>query len=448
MSKIRIIFTLLFCTILLAQTTDRAYYNYGEADPQAEHRYFVRRIDVIGFAPNDAEDLVSALHDDLTAEDLVTEGLAIDYTNGAGTGTFAFDPTELLGNVTWGDGSTDTIVWTWNRATGTDPVITFNSGSINLQALTLDTPLLVPSGGTGLASITDHGVMVGSATGAVTPTAVGATGDVLTGNTGADPTFKTPTVDVPVDLHMHTEKPSRSSETNWLGGVVELDNAAAVNGGAPFAMTAKGIGKIIIVINAGGDLIGDITAKGLVHDRNTGATTPGGTSVITIDGITTDSSTTDTNTNVIHGFTKAYISDKWFSGVVTLTTADTAVTDMDIFHVSFHQYNDKPNITVQTFDCSLYTTGVAAEFDAYFYDIHVTGDECTIEMDAELHIGADGETALVNKYWRLRRGNLNESLDGTTDGVWVDIFYSNSPVQIEDVTILLLATETITVDLN
>lgn len=79
--------------------------------------------------------LPSLLLADLTG----TEGLAIDLSS-AGAGldfTIAFDPTELLGNRTWGDGSTDTIVWTWNRATGTDPTITFSSGSIGLQALTL-----------------------------------------------------------------------------------------------------------------------------------------------------------------------------------------------------------------------------------------------------------------------------------------------------------------------
>ncbi len=48
----------------------------------------------------------------------------------------AFDSTAVIGNTTWGDGSTDTIVWTWNRATGTDPTITFNSGSLGFQAFT------------------------------------------------------------------------------------------------------------------------------------------------------------------------------------------------------------------------------------------------------------------------------------------------------------------------
>lgn len=72
----------------------------------------------------------SVVYAELTA----TEGLAIDLSSaGAGTDfTIAFDPTELFGNRTWGDASTDTIVWTWNRATGTDPTLTFGSAAITV----------------------------------------------------------------------------------------------------------------------------------------------------------------------------------------------------------------------------------------------------------------------------------------------------------------------------
>jgi hypothetical protein len=64
----------------------------------------------------------------------------------------SLDLTEILGSVTFGDASTDTIVWTFDRATGTDPTITFNSGSIALPALTLTTVLAEASGGTGQAT--------------------------------------------------------------------------------------------------------------------------------------------------------------------------------------------------------------------------------------------------------------------------------------------------------
>jgi hypothetical protein len=63
-----------------------------------------------------------------------------------------FDSTAVVGSKTWGDGSTDTIVWTFNRATGTDPTITFNSGSVGFQAITLSSALAVSSGGTGITS--------------------------------------------------------------------------------------------------------------------------------------------------------------------------------------------------------------------------------------------------------------------------------------------------------
>uniref|UniRef100_A0A6M3KHM8 Putative tail protein n=1 Tax=viral metagenome TaxID=1070528 RepID=A0A6M3KHM8_9ZZZZ len=54
-------------------------------------------------------------------------------------------------------------------------------------ALTLPVP--VNAGGTGVESLTDHGVLVGSGVGAITPLAVGTNGQVLVGSTGADPVF-------------------------------------------------------------------------------------------------------------------------------------------------------------------------------------------------------------------------------------------------------------------
>jgi len=78
----------------------------------------------------------------------------------------------------------------------------------------------------------------------------------------------------------------------------------------------------------------------------------------------------------------------------------------------------------------------------------VTGDEVAIDNDADIHLGADGRTAIASRYERLRRGNLAHAIDGTTDGVWVDIFYSNTPTQIEDVTMFLLAERTVSLTLT
>jgi hypothetical protein len=65
------------------------------------------------------------------------------------------------------------------------------TGQVVAAELALTTPLAATEGGTGLSTITDHGVMVGSGTGAVTPLSVGSNGQVLVGSTGADPVFAT-----------------------------------------------------------------------------------------------------------------------------------------------------------------------------------------------------------------------------------------------------------------
>ena len=59
-------------------------------------------------------------------------------------------------------------------------------------SLSLTDPLPVGSGGTGVATLTNHYVLVGSDTGAVTPVTPSTADLVLTSNgTGSDPSFKT-----------------------------------------------------------------------------------------------------------------------------------------------------------------------------------------------------------------------------------------------------------------
>lgn len=59
------------------------------------------------------------------------------------------------------------------------------------NAINAPLPLVVGQGGTGASSLTDHAVLVGSGTSAITPITVGATGELLVGATGADPAFAT-----------------------------------------------------------------------------------------------------------------------------------------------------------------------------------------------------------------------------------------------------------------
>lgn len=60
----------------------------------------------------------------------------------------------------------------------------------NFSALNTETRA-VGVGGTGAATLTDHGVLVGSGTAAVTALAVGTNGQLLVGSSSADPVMAT-----------------------------------------------------------------------------------------------------------------------------------------------------------------------------------------------------------------------------------------------------------------
>ena len=60
-----------------------------------------------------------------------------------------------------------------------------------LDSLALDTALPVASGGTGAATLTDGGVLLGSGTGAVTALGQATNGQLVVGSTGADPVLAT-----------------------------------------------------------------------------------------------------------------------------------------------------------------------------------------------------------------------------------------------------------------
>lgn len=137
----------------------------------------------------------------------ITDGLAIDGGDGGSEGatlTIAFDPTELLGNRIWGDASTDTIVWTWDRATGTDPTMTFGNDLVtfngNLTAastitggtLTDSTASITSGDGTGFTSfVVDNLTFDGSTITSAAPLQVDTSGSafIVTNNIDVQLTY-------------------------------------------------------------------------------------------------------------------------------------------------------------------------------------------------------------------------------------------------------------------
>lgn len=78
---------------------------------------------------------------------------------------------------------------TINTASIASPTIT--TPTLDLSTVTTANPLTVAKGGTGAATFTDAGVLIGNGTGAIQVTSAGTAGQVLTSNgAGVDPTFQ------------------------------------------------------------------------------------------------------------------------------------------------------------------------------------------------------------------------------------------------------------------
>jgi len=88
---------------------------------------------------------------------------------------------------TFGFASTTRLTAFTEAKFGSTATSSFNSAG----ALTLASALTVPNGGTGVATLTDHGVLIGSGVDVFTALSVGTNGQLLVGSTGADPVFAT-----------------------------------------------------------------------------------------------------------------------------------------------------------------------------------------------------------------------------------------------------------------
>lgn len=80
-------------------------------------------------------------------------------------------------------GSSDLVSW----VTGVANEINITDDGDGTITIGIVNPLIVAKGGTGLATITDHGILLGSGTNAITPLGVATNGQLPIGSTGADP---------------------------------------------------------------------------------------------------------------------------------------------------------------------------------------------------------------------------------------------------------------------
>ena len=221
---------------------------------------------------------------------LPTNGANISWTGGAGTlqadlsGTT--DHALQIGNAA---GSLTSLAVATNGqlvigSTGNNPVLGLPTNGTNISwtggAGTLQANLVatvdVTLGGTGAITLTDHGVLVGSGVGAVTPLGVGTNGQVLLGATGADPAFATLT--------------SAGGSITYTPGVNTLNLESTPTALLVTSYTVAGAGnhtlnartKLVKVIAWGGGAGGGSGRQGASTDANSGGGGAGG-SLLLID---------------------------------------------------------------------------------------------------------------------------------------------------------------------
>jgi hypothetical protein len=121
----------------------------------------------------------------------LTAGTNVTITNGSGSITInAAD--QYVGTVTsvGGTGTVNGITLTGTVTTSGSLTLGGTLSGVSLTSQVTGT-LPVANGGTGATTLTANGVLYGSGASAIAATAVGTTGQVLVGNTGAAPTWST-----------------------------------------------------------------------------------------------------------------------------------------------------------------------------------------------------------------------------------------------------------------
>lgn len=154
---------------------------------------------------NGSKSFVLATHDPITLNTTALSFVVFSVAGGAPANadyvTLSLNGTLTNERVLTGTANQITITdgGAGGNVTLSTPQNIATTSSPTFAGLTLTSPLTVPSGGSGAATFTAHGVLLGNGASAFNVTTAGTSGQVLTSNgAGADPTFQTPTAGAPV----------------------------------------------------------------------------------------------------------------------------------------------------------------------------------------------------------------------------------------------------------
>ena len=185
-----------------------------------------------------------------------------------------------------------------------------------LDSLALDTALPVASGGTGAATLTDGGVLLGSGTGAITALGQATNGQLVVGSTGADPVLATLTGGA--NITVTNTAGGISIAASGLGsGTVQTVSATGTENG--LTLTSDG-DTVDPVITLGGALSGVANSQLVASSVTVGTTAISlGASSTVLAGLTDVSSTS---------FTGSFNGDgSGLTGVTGIGTTTNSLTD-------------------------------------------------------------------------------------------------------------------------
>ncbi len=195
------------------------------------------------------------------------------------------------------------------------------SGSAaDLASLALDTALPVGSGGTGVSTLTNGGVLLGSGTGAVTPLARLTAGQVIIGSTTGDPVNATLTGGSGIAITEGDGSITIAADGLGAGTVTNVATAGSVNGltltGGPITTTGT--------ITLGGTLA-NIANSALTNDSVIIGSTEVdlGETVTTFAGLTSVTSTAFVGALTGNASTATKIASITNSNIVQLTATQT-----------------------------------------------------------------------------------------------------------------------------
>lgn len=156
------------------------------------------------------------------------------------------------------------------------------------NAINTGLPIEVANGGTSTTTLTDHGVLVGSGTSAITALTVGADGYVLLGATGADPAFAAltstgGTVSFTPGANTLNLESTASGGLTWnevtgTTQAMDVDNGYICNNGSQVVCTlpdTAALGSVIRIAGkgAGGWKIAQNAGETIYWDASTATTT-------------------------------------------------------------------------------------------------------------------------------------------------------------------------------